>query len=89
MLYMASHPDETVFNLMSHLYLFLDCLPRSSVSRTTPSSSRMSKAVQLLKTTQLSIKDISSAVGYPNQLHFSRAFKKVYGVPPSQWRKEK
>lgn len=50
---------------------------------------RMNKAVQLLKTTELSIKDIGIAVGYPNQLHFSRAFKKVYGIPPSRWRKER
>mgnify|MGYP002508278356 CR=1 FL=1 len=30
--------------------------------------------------------DISAACGYPNQLHFSRAFKKRYGVPPREWR---
>ncbi len=144
MLYMANHPDETIFNLMSHLYMFLDCLTRSSASRVVPSSNsmsryylewaftyidqnfqndisiadiaasckihrnylgrifreqlgtspqeflityRMNKAVQLLRTTKLSIKDIGNAVGYPNQLHFSRAFKNVYGTPPSQWRK--
>ena len=50
---------------------------------------RMNKAVQLLETTKLSVKDIGAAVGYPNQLHFSRAFKNVYGIPPSQWRKER
>lgn len=49
---------------------------------------RMSKAVQLLKHTELSIGDVSKAVGYPNQLHFSRAFKKIYEKSPSQWRKE-
>ena len=43
MLYMAAHPDETTLNLMSNLYLFLDCLTRSSASRTTPASSSMSK----------------------------------------------
>lgn len=145
MLYMAWHPDETIFNLMSNLYLFLDCLLRSSASRTVPTSSnmskyylewafsyidqnfqndisvadiaksckihrnylgrifreqlgtspqeflityRMNKAVQLLNTTKLCIKDIGNAVGYPNQLHFSRAFKNVYGKSPSQWRKD-
>lgn len=46
----------------------------------------MTKAAELLKLTNLSISDISNAVGYPNQLHFSRAFKNVYGVPPRQWR---
>ena len=36
---------------------------------------RMIKASELLKLTGLSIGDISNAVGYANQLHFSRAFR--------------
>lgn len=51
-------------------------------------SYRMTKAAELLKLTELSIADIGNAVGYPNQLHFSRAFKGVYGIPPRQWRYE-
>jgi AraC-like DNA-binding protein len=47
---------------------------------------RMSKATELLKMTKLSIADIGNAVGYPNQLHFSRAFKNIYGVSPKNWR---
>jgi len=46
----------------------------------------MSKATELLKMTKLSIADIGNAVGYPNQLHFSRAFKNIYGVSPKNWR---
>ena len=38
-------------------------------------SYRMGKAADQLKTTDLPIKDICENVGYPNQLHFSRAFK--------------
>lgn len=49
---------------------------------------RMIKATELLKLTNLSIGDISTAVGYANQLHFSRAFKNVYGVSPRIWRSE-
>ena len=49
---------------------------------------RMTKAAELLKLTKLSISDIGNAVGYPNQLHFSRAFKNVYGVSPRNWRNE-
>ncbi len=49
---------------------------------------RMTKATELLKLTQLSVSDIGNAVGYPNQLHFSRAFKNVYGISPRQWRNE-
>lgn len=49
---------------------------------------RMIKAAELLKLTKLSIGDISSAVGYENQLHFSRAFKNIYGSSPKNWRTE-
>ena len=51
-------------------------------------SYRMVKAAELLKLTKLSVGDISSAVGYDNQLHFSRAFKIIYGVSPKKWRTE-
>ncbi len=47
---------------------------------------RMAKAAELLKLTQLSIGDISNAVGYENQLHFSRAFKNIYKESPRAWR---
>ena len=49
---------------------------------------RMVKATELLKLTRLSVQDIASAVGYSNPLHFSRAFKKVYGKSPRVWRSE-
>ncbi len=143
MLYICHHQDETPFHLMSYLYMFLDCLMRSSTAKTTPKTEgmskyylewamtyidqhfhtdisvadianscqihrnylgkifrenlgvspqeflinfRMKKAVQLLTATKLSIKDIGNAVGYPNQLHFSRAFKHVYGMSPRDYR---
>lgn len=47
---------------------------------------RMVKATELLKLTSLSIAEIGAAVGYENQLHFSRAFKTIYGVSPREWR---
>ena len=49
---------------------------------------RMVKATELLKLTSLSIAEIGSAVGYENQLHFSRAFKTIYGVSPREWRNQ-
>lgn len=51
-------------------------------------SYRMAKAAELLKLTKLSIGDIGNAVGYPNQLHFSRAFKNVYQISPREWRNQ-
>lgn len=50
---------------------------------------RMSKAAELLKTTSKTIGEIGMLVGYPNQLHFSRAFKNKYGISPKAFRTEK
>lgn len=47
---------------------------------------RMKKATELLKMTSIPIKDISVSVGYPNQMHFSRAFKRQHGISPRDWR---
>lgn len=49
---------------------------------------RMVKATELLKLTSLSIAAIGSAVGYENPLHFSRAFKTIYGISPREWRNQ-
>jgi len=48
---------------------------------------RLDMACELLKTTNSSIGEISATVGYPNQLNFSRAFKREIGQSPQQWRK--
>ncbi|WP_251388535.1 AraC family transcriptional regulator [Mediterraneibacter agrestimuris] len=50
---------------------------------------RMSRAAQLLITTNFSINEIGNAVGYENQLHFSRTFKNVYGMSPKYFREQK
>lgn len=47
---------------------------------------RLSRAADLMKSSGLSIGDIAVRCGYPNQLHFSRAFKKRYGASPREWR---
>ena len=49
---------------------------------------RLNKAAELMKASNASIGDISVRCGYPNQLHFSQAFKNVYGLSPREWRKE-
>ena len=49
---------------------------------------RMSKASHLLKESKLPIHQISAMVSYLNQLHFSRAFKSVYGMSPRDYRQK-
>ena len=36
-----------------------------------------------------SVAAIAERVGYESEAAFSRAFKKVVGTPPSQWRKRR
>ena len=49
---------------------------------------RMAKAADALIIGEQSIGEIGASVGYPNLLHFSRAFKNVYDMPPSEYRKK-
>lgn len=48
---------------------------------------RMRTAEALLNNTKYTINEISLSLGYTNQFYFSKAFKKVYGISPSQYRK--
>ena len=51
-------------------------------------SVRMHKAVELLKTGDLSVTEIARAVGYYGDGYFQTAFKKYYGVTPGELRRE-
>lgn len=51
-------------------------------------SKRMEKAKILLESTDLLIREIAEAVGYPSQLTFSDIFSKYYGMSPSMMRKK-
>lgn len=47
---------------------------------------RMIKAAEMLAQTERPINEIGASVGYENQMHFSRAFRTIYGIPPREWR---
>ncbi|MCI5699911.1 MAG: AraC family transcriptional regulator [Lachnospiraceae bacterium] len=48
---------------------------------------RISKACELLQTTNMTISEIAVTVGYSNQFSFSRVFKKHLGMSPTDFRK--
>ncbi|HEX8333212.1 MAG TPA: AraC family transcriptional regulator [Segetibacter sp.] len=50
---------------------------------------RIHKAGYLLSLTNISVSEIKVLVGYDNDSAFSRAFKKIYSVSPTSYRKEK
>lgn len=47
---------------------------------------RMRRACELLERTNLPVKQIADLVGYEDPLYFSRAFKSVCGIPPTEYR---
>ncbi|MBP3731205.1 MAG: 2-isopropylmalate synthase [Mailhella sp.] len=49
---------------------------------------RMKKAKTLLKHGNMTVENISYAIGYPNVEHFSRVFKKNFGMTPMQYRNQ-
>lgn len=50
-------------------------------------SKRIYNAEALLQNTQYNITEIAQIVGYDNPLYFSRIFKKMKGISPSEYRK--
>ncbi|WP_289302131.1 AraC family transcriptional regulator [Sporofaciens musculi] len=51
-------------------------------------SFRMERAAAELTASNAPIGDVGASVGYPNLLHFSRAFKGVYGMSPREYRQQ-
>lgn len=49
---------------------------------------RITKAMHFLKNTDLSIEHVACSCGYANVYSFSKTFKRVTGISPSQYRKE-
>lgn len=49
---------------------------------------RMEKSKELLASPNMSIKDICVSVGYQDPNYFSRIFKKINGVTPSEYREQ-
>ncbi len=47
---------------------------------------RFQKAAELIKSTNLSIQEISNRVGYENPYNFSKMFKSFYGTSPKNYR---
>lgn len=43
---------------------------------------KMNKAAELLGNRDLLVKEVAEAVGFADPYHFSRVFKRVYGIPP-------
>lgn len=49
---------------------------------------KMGHAMEYLMNTSMKISEIADAVGYDSVDHFSRTFRKLYGVPPQEYKKQ-
>lgn len=49
---------------------------------------RMNRACRALATTDLSVQSICELSGYSTPEHFMRTFKQIFGMTPSQYRKD-
>lgn len=47
---------------------------------------RMQRACRLMAATTMSVKEIAAALGYDDPFYFSRVFKSVHGMAPSDYR---
>lgn len=92
--YIAQHymEDVAVKDIASYLgyseayfcKLFKQSFGHSFVSYLT--DYRMQKAEELMRTSRLSIKEIGKTVGYPDPNYFTKVFRRVRGVSPSEFR---
>ena len=49
---------------------------------------RINRAVLLMKTTSLSLTEISEQIGFSTLRYFSRVFKEAKGIIPSEFKKQ-
>jgi AraC-like DNA-binding protein len=54
--------------------------------RTYLCETRMSRAVALLASTDLPVKEVGARIGYRDASQFGKAFKRVHGISPSEAR---
>lgn len=61
--------------------------------RTTPTNYiillRMNSALQLLRDNRVTIKEIAFELGFTDNAHFCKTFKKYYGITPGEYQKNK
>lgn len=90
--YMNFSREITVEDMAAHIGIGRKYLHSlfTDLTGTSPSEFliqyRLHKACELMTDRTLSISDISHSVGYPNPLNFTRIFRKVKGMSPSQYR---
>lgn len=81
---MAAYAGVSRSTLFRVFTRHLGCSPKEYLERC-----RIRKASHLLRSSSLTIGAISVSVGYDNGLYFSKAYKKITGMTPTQYRQRK
>ena len=77
--------NQTNLNKFYISHLFKDALGISPINYLN--SKRLSVCKTLLKTSSLSISEISETVGFSSQSYFTQTFKKFTNMTPNQYRR--
>lgn len=89
-----NYRTTSVEDIAEHFYISRSYLSRVFKAHTnstiiqTLQQVRLQNACDYLENTQMSVQNISDAVGYGDVTFFIRAFKKTYGTTPLQYRKQ-
>lgn len=67
---------------LRHLFKSETQMPLAEFVKTA----RLRRAESLLRTTFLSVKEVMGQAGFLNESHFSREFRKAYGLAPGRYR---
>ena len=86
MLYIAEHGDSAPFELIGHLYLFIDAFPRSSASRKMSKGSKLQdfyirEALVFIENNfqnDITVENIAAVCGL-NRSYFGKVFKDGIG----------
>ncbi|TVQ28106.1 MAG: helix-turn-helix domain-containing protein, partial [Wenzhouxiangella sp.] len=91
----CSDPDFSVEGLADQVNVERRTLQRKLKAMTglTPAAfirhHRLQRALVMLSDTDLSVHEIALDSGFSSPQHFSRLFRKHYGMPPDQWRRQR
>jgi YesN/AraC family two-component response regulator len=89
------HEDITIEDIADAAYVSKYYLIKifQKTLNTTPAqyvtNVRIEKAIELLVNTDFTIRMISEKIGFSNDNYFNKVFKKVVGIPPGEFRKNK
>ncbi|MCR6112197.1 helix-turn-helix transcriptional regulator [Bacillus sp. A301a_S52] len=89
------HEDITIEDIADAAYVSKYYLIKifQKTLNTTPAqyvtNVRIEKAIELLVNTEFTIRIISEKIGFSNDNYFNKVFKKVVGIPPGEFRKNK